>query len=579
MSKYDTTLFQYFQNLKRQIQVSPLNLGGTAVSSGGPPGGFTGYLPQNRVGYDTVEAAISGFSDPNAYNSSGVLVNANLIDNLNHIRYRLGTVEELAFTGNYISVEQDQVLVASGVTVLNFEGSVTVEETAPAEVTITITSSGSGTDEKTKVSSNDTTADYLENKLIAGNNIDISVVNDGGNEQVQISATASGIGDGDEKTKISANDTTANYLENKIVAGDNITITVLNDGSNETLEINSTASGSGFSSTNFQAVEAYNNANISINNSSLTPLTFNSEYYDTNGFHSTSVNTGRLTATISGYYMVGTVFKWDANTTGIREAYFRKNGDVYFAGSSRPAQAAGTTMVSFSETVNLDVDDYVEVEVYHSITGGGALNIVYESEYSPNFWMYYIGSNSNTFLELADTPNSYSGQAGKTVQVNSGETALEFVTASGSSGIFSGASLTKSAVQSVAQNSEIAITFNGEVYDTDNYHDNSTNPSRLTAPASGWYLVGGSVEISSLNDQNYMLVRIRKNGSGANGDGRTRLTNSSSAGGGYLAGHYSRPVNLNTGEYVEITIEHNYGSNRDVRDSSNGTSFWITRLQ
>lgn len=47
---------------------------------------------------------------------------------------------------------------------------------------------------------------------------------------------------GDEKTKISANDTTAGYLNGKLVAGDNITLTENTDGGNETLTIAVTSS-------------------------------------------------------------------------------------------------------------------------------------------------------------------------------------------------------------------------------------------------------------------------------------------------------------------------------------------------
>jgi hypothetical protein len=47
---------------------------------------------------------------------------------------------------------------------------------------------GSGTDIKVKISSNDTTADFLENKLVGETNkITLSVLNEGGNEQIQIS--------------------------------------------------------------------------------------------------------------------------------------------------------------------------------------------------------------------------------------------------------------------------------------------------------------------------------------------------------------------------------------------------------
>ena len=47
--------------------------------------------------------------------------------------------------------------------------------------------------------------------------------------------------DTDELAKVSSDDTTAGYLEDKIVAGSNITITVLNDGLNESLEISAAA--------------------------------------------------------------------------------------------------------------------------------------------------------------------------------------------------------------------------------------------------------------------------------------------------------------------------------------------------
>lgn len=44
------------------------------------------------------------------------------------------------------------------------------------------------------------------------------------------------------------------------------------------------------------------------------------------------------------------------------------------------------------------------------------------------------GGGSSTFTALTDAPNSYSGQAGKTVRVNSSETGLEFSSGSGSGG-------------------------------------------------------------------------------------------------------------------------------------------------
>ena len=48
---------------------------------------------------------------------------------------------------------------------------------------------GGGADEKAKVSSNDTTADFLKNKLAAGIGITIEEQNNGGNETLKINAT------------------------------------------------------------------------------------------------------------------------------------------------------------------------------------------------------------------------------------------------------------------------------------------------------------------------------------------------------------------------------------------------------
>lgn len=142
--------------------------------------------------------------------------------------------------------------------------------------------------------------------------------------------------------------------------------------------------------------------------------------------------------------------------------------------------------------------------------------------------------------------------------------------------IFSGAVLTKSGTQSVDSASETAISFDGEVFDTDAYHDNSTNNTRFTAPATGYYLVGGSAELEDVADAKYMIVHIRKEGTNNDGDGRARIY--SSGAGTYFAAHFSRIVSLTSGQYVELTVEHNHGSARNVRTSANGTSFWIHRI-
>jgi len=79
---------EYLQAAIRRSKLAPIWLGGTSGSGGGvggPPGGFIGRLPQTLVAYDTSEAeTLAG--------------NTSLLDNLNHIRYRLGELESVVDT-------------------------------------------------------------------------------------------------------------------------------------------------------------------------------------------------------------------------------------------------------------------------------------------------------------------------------------------------------------------------------------------------------------------------------------------------------------------------------------------------
>jgi len=58
--------------------------------------------------------------------------------------------------------------------------------------------------------------------------------------------------DSDEKVKVSSNDTVAGYLNGKLVAGDNITFVENNDGGNETLTISTTGAKKDFTVTAWQ---------------------------------------------------------------------------------------------------------------------------------------------------------------------------------------------------------------------------------------------------------------------------------------------------------------------------------------
>ena len=80
----------------------------------------------------------------------------------------------------------------------------------------------------------------------------------------------------------------------------------------------------------------------------------------------------------------------------------------------------------------------------------------------------------------------------------------------------------KSANQTVANGNNDVLTFNSEVYDTDGFHDTSTNNSRITIPTGfdGYYLVlANAVSDADASNHTGANLMIRKNAAGASGSG------------------------------------------------------------
>jgi hypothetical protein len=130
-----------------------------------------------------------------------------------------------------------------------------------------------------------------------------------------------------------------------------------------------------------KAVRAYNSADISIANATLTALTFDSERYDTDSMHSTVSNTGRITFTTAGVYNLTFNGVFASNATGYRVASFRLNGTTYIGYFSQMAVSGDSTYLNVTTQYKFAAGDYIEVVVYQ--TSGGALNIQVAANYSP----------------------------------------------------------------------------------------------------------------------------------------------------------------------------------------------------
>lgn len=136
----------------------------------------------------------------------------------------------------------------------------------------------------------------------------------------------------------------------------------------------------------------FNSGALSINNATPTVTTFDSERWDNGDLHSTSANTGRLTAPVTGLYVVGASVSFASNGTGYREVRLRLNGTTSIAIDTRAAITGQPTRVVISTEYRLAAGDYVEVVVEQ--TSGGALNVEASGNWSPEAWAHRIGSYS-----------------------------------------------------------------------------------------------------------------------------------------------------------------------------------------
>jgi hypothetical protein len=138
------------------------------------------------------------------------------------------------------------------------------------------------------------------------------------------------------------------------------------------------------------AARVYNSANIAIATATLTTLTFNSERFDSGDLHSTSTNTSRLTAPITGVYSFGGTVRFADNGTGIRQLALAVNGNQVAATQSAAAAAGFGFDLTVTTLYQLAEGDYAELQAYQ--TSGGNLNVTAAAPLSPEFWMVRLPS-------------------------------------------------------------------------------------------------------------------------------------------------------------------------------------------
>lgn len=134
-----------------------------------------------------------------------------------------------------------------------------------------------------------------------------------------------------------------------------------------------------------RGARVYNNANITLSNGAVTALTFNSERFDTDSFHSTSVNPSRLTIPVTGLYLCGLHEQFATNGTGVRAVAIRLNGTTNIGVVEQVPAAAASTDLSLTTLYSFTAGDYIEAIGYQN--SGGSLDVVAVGNASPEFWI------------------------------------------------------------------------------------------------------------------------------------------------------------------------------------------------
>lgn len=135
------------------------------------------------------------------------------------------------------------------------------------------------------------------------------------------------------------------------------------------------------------SARVYNSAAFSTTHNTADVVTFDSERWDTAGIHSTSSNTSRLTAPVTGTYLVvGNLGFAASNTTGYRNCSIILNGTTttYWASDEdKSPSASRATFLTCTSIMQLTATDYVELQVFQN--SGGAVDVFQDDNNSPEF--------------------------------------------------------------------------------------------------------------------------------------------------------------------------------------------------
>ena len=143
---------------------------------------------------------------------------------------------------------------------------------------------------------------------------------------------------------------------------------------------------------NTASVRVYKSGAQTIANGTVTAVTWDTEKFDSDGMHDNSTNNSRLTAIVSGKYIVGATLVYSEIEDHMIAILIKKNGSEYIAGTEQNTPTVGSGFhngISVTTMIDLGAGDYVETITEQR--RGSALDIIVANP-GNSFWMTRVGS-------------------------------------------------------------------------------------------------------------------------------------------------------------------------------------------
>ena len=136
------------------------------------------------------------------------------------------------------------------------------------------------------------------------------------------------------------------------------------------------------------AVRVYNSENFDPDPNTWDTVSFDSERFDTDGFHSTTSNTDRLTVPTNGdgLYMTGATVEFDVDALGDTRVYIGVriilNSTTVIAQQKIYVRPNEDSTISVSTLYSLVATDYLAVQVRTDEN----IDVLASGNFSPEFW-------------------------------------------------------------------------------------------------------------------------------------------------------------------------------------------------